>query len=121
MASPHWRAKREAYRWSRPDSNTCLVEFSNGNTSGQLSFDSVVKVIISRPQAPVKPTGLTPMKQQPTRITPQTSERRMSVQLFQMGRDVQRLNDCYGVAGVRVAAKSAGNTGTVLDPNVRQK
>lgn len=105
------------YRWSRPDSNTCLVEFSTENTSGQLSFDTVVKIITNRPQAPVKSTGPTPIKQQPTRITPQTGERRISVQLFQMGRDAQRLNDCYGVMQVSAIAKPAGGPNSV--PNAK--
>src|SRR3954466_12068095 len=101
------------YRWSRPDSNSCLVEFSNANTTGQLSLNSVVKIITNRPQQPVKATGLSPIKQQPTRITPQTSERRISVQLFQMGRDAERLHDCYGVMQVSAtAAKSAGTDKT---------
>jgi hypothetical protein len=99
-----------SYRWSRPDSNTCLVEFSNGNTSGPLSFDTTVKIITNRPQTPAKPTGLTPLKQQPTRITPQTGERRMSVQLFQMGRDAQRLHDCYGVMQVSATARTSVDT-----------
>lgn len=110
-----------SYRWSRPDSNTCLVEFSNGNTGDELSFDTVVKIISSRPQAPVKPTGLTPLKQQSTRITPQTSERRISVQLFQMGRDALRLNDCYGVMHVDATAKVARDTGSAINTNALQK
>ena len=110
-----------SYRWSRPDSNTCLLEFSNENASGQRSFDTVVKIIMNRPQAPVKPTGQSAIKQQPTRITPQTSERRISVQLFQMGRDAQRLNDCYGVVQVSATAKPASDLDSIPNTNARQK
>jgi hypothetical protein len=80
-----------------------------------------VKIITNRPQAPVKPTGLTPLKQQATQISPHTSERRISVQVFQMGRDAQRLNDCYGVLRVSATAGAAGDADSAIKANARQK
>jgi hypothetical protein len=96
-----------AYRWSQPDSNTCLVEFTSQDHTGPRSFETVAKIYTTRPQAPVKTKSISAIKPQATRIIPQVSERRVSVQLFRLGNDAQRLSNCYGV--VQVNASGGGS------------
>jgi hypothetical protein len=109
------------YRWSRPTSNSCLVEFASDDRGEQLSFEAIANVIINRPSPPVIHESLSPLKSDPPIIVPQTSERVVSIELGRMGRDVRNIHDCYGVEAVRGQETKGTDTAPEARPKPRGK
>jgi hypothetical protein len=98
------------YRWARPSSNSCLVEFASDNPTAGLTFQSIVKVITNRPESPVSQKSLSPLRAAPTVIVPQTSDREISIQLVRMGQDARDIPDCYGIQMLKGSKKDGGTT-----------
>jgi len=96
------------YRWSRPTSDSCLVEFAVvGVATDTLQLQVNAKTLITRPAAPIEPMSGSPLHVEPTKIKPQTAPRAFSIQLQPHGRTVEDLHNCYGVMEVSAHKKGA--------------
>ena len=95
------------YRWSRPTSNSCLIEVvAEGKTSEPLQLRINAKVLSRRPDPPIAPTPGSPIYVEPTKIKPQTEEREFSIALSPHGRAIEDIHDCYGVQEADARVKS---------------
>ena len=97
-------ADKVQYRWSRPASNSCLVEFENQDMSQVAQFTAVATVVYTRPTNPVPTTGLAPRKSAPTIIKDKTEDRQMPVQLVRSGTYSASIDGCYRVMLLKASA-----------------
>ena len=92
------------YRWSRPESNSCLVEFENQDVRQAAEFTAVATVVYTRPTNPVPTTGLAPRKSAPTIIKDKTEDREMPVHIFRSGTYSASIDGCYRVMLLKASA-----------------
>jgi hypothetical protein len=102
------------YRWSRPASNSCLVEFENQDASQAAQFVAVATVVYTRPTNPVPTTGLAPRKSAPTIIKDKTEDREMPVHILRSGTYSASIDGCYRVMLLKASAPSS-NGKTMTD------
>lgn len=99
------------YRWSRPTSNSCIVEFGSTGGSGVLHFQVTANVTTTNPPASLEYNPDSPMNIESTKIKPQKADRVFTIQLPQQGENSQYIHDCYGVGNV-TATKGLGRSET---------
>lgn len=92
------------YRWSRPASNSCLIEFENENARQVAQFTVLATVVYTRPTNPVPTTGLAPRKSAPTIIKDKTEDREMPVHLVRSGTYSASIDGCYRVTMLKASA-----------------
>ena len=97
------------YRWSRPASNSCLVEFENQDAKQAAQFTAVATIVYTRPTNPVPTTGLAPKKSGPTVIKDKTEDREMPVHILRSGRYSASIDGCYRVMLLKSAAPSSNH------------
>lgn len=86
------------YRWARPTSNSCVIEFAAvGEAPERLQLQIKVKVFNTRQAPQVEEQSDSAMTVEPTKIRPQTEDRVFSIELLRYNRGVESLHDCYGV------------------------
>lgn len=98
------------YRWSRPASNSCLVEFSSEDHLAARTFDAMARIVSNRPQAPVQPNSISAITPAPTHVRQQTADRAIHVELPRMGRDAEEIHDCYGIVQMRSLVKTTSQS-----------
>jgi hypothetical protein len=103
------------YRWSRPTSNSCMVEFESAAASQELQFKVTASVASTNPPASLEYNPDSPMHVESTKIKPQVGDRVFSMRLARLGRDTKDIHDCYGVVGIR-AATGPQSPGTTSQP-----
>jgi hypothetical protein len=94
------------YRWSRPTSNSCLVEFEGAADPGVLQFQVTAKVLNTEPKGPIEYNPDSPMQIESTKIKPQLEDRAFPMRLVRFGRDNRDIHNCYGVLGIRAMTGS---------------
>ena len=102
------------YRWSRPASNSCLVEFENQDANQAAQFTAVATVVYTRPTSPVPTTGLAPRKSGPTIIKDRTEDREMPVHILRSGTYSASIDGCYRVMLLKASAP-VSNDKTMTD------
>lgn len=97
------------YRWSRPASNSCLVEFNNAGASQPPPFTAGVTFVSNRPTKPLQPKGLPPKKSESeaTIVRDQISERQLPVHLVKLGTYATSIEDCYRIVLVKAVVPSS--------------
>jgi hypothetical protein len=90
------------YRWSRPESNSCLMEFTSDDRGTALSFEVIASVISNRSQTALGKQRTSFGRTTSAPVVPRTSDRTIPVELTRMGRNVMDIQDCYGIEAVKV-------------------
>ena len=108
------------YRWSRPASNTCLVEFENQDIDQPAQFMAVATFAYTRPTKPVVTKSLAPKKDSPTVVKEKTIDRQLPVHIFRSGTYSTTIDSCYHVTLITASAPSSNDaTETVQPPTER--
>ena len=91
-----------SYRWSRPASNSCLVEFrSSSSQNGDLDFQVTATIFTSSPPGPIQSKTGSVFRVEPTRVKPQLGDRVFSMRLRRMGQLSRDIHDCYGISEMK--------------------
>jgi hypothetical protein len=105
------------YRWSRPASNSCLIEFRSSDSTGAEKFTTVATVVTNAVPKPktVYRVGAPPVP--PAIIKENKEDRTAAIEVGPSGTAVQSFDSCYRVVLVKgkdvsahpsAAASSAG-------------
>jgi hypothetical protein len=91
-----------SYRWSRPTSNSCLVEFRGSpSQSGEIEFQVTATIFATLPPGPIQSKAGSAFRVEATRIKPQISDRVFAMRLRRLGQQSQDLHDCYGISQIK--------------------
>lgn len=106
------------FRWSRPASNSCLVEFQNSDSLNQIRMTAVAAYAGNRTETPVQPPGQNLGHVGPTIVRERKEEKHISATMDKLSKYIVSIPDCYRIDTIRGSAMSTKEPSNQDNPDL---